>query len=375
MTIAILLGFVPGPRFKKRIVLEKSFSDLHLICWDRGLKNKIMPEEDGFIIHSLRIPTVNNPLKRMLPYLRFRSFAMKELEKVQPDVIHVQGLDILKIAYDFKKKAKKPVHIIYEVGDLHRLIIDEGKTIPRKLIKKILIYAERKCCKDIDLLIVTSIKYVESYYGEFVAEEKIMYFPNIPNLEAFATYKKKSDGPFTVGFIGSVRYKKQIWNMIEACSKCGIHMLFAGYEEEPQVIYEACKDREDVEWYGYFDFLAEVADMYGKCDVMYAVYDADMENVRVALPNKLYESVYCEIPLIVAEGTYLEEVVNEWGVGVAVDHKSSEKLIHVLTRLKSDQEYYHAFAGNCKACKGLIDLKYYNTILGNRIVGWMRNEQ
>ena len=103
-------------------------------------------------------------------------------------------------------------------------------------------------------------------------------------------------------------------------------MMFAGYEEEPQIIYETCKDRTDVDWYGRFNFDEKVAEMYGKCNVMYSVYDADMENVRVALPNKLYEAVYCEMPLIVAKGTYLEEVVNEWGVGVAVDHRSAEEL-------------------------------------------------
>lgn len=370
MTIAILVGFVPGPRFKKRIALEKELSDLHLICWDRGIKNKIMPEADGFTIHSLLIPTVNNPLKRMLPYLKFRSFALKELEKVQPDVIHLQGLDMLKIACDYKKKAHNPVRIIYEVGDLHRLIVDEGKTLPRKIIRRYLIDTERKCCEDIDLLIVTSMKYVESHFGAFVPEEKTMYIPNVPNLTAFKSYKKKESGPFTVGFIGGLRYKKQILNMIDACTKCGLQMMFAGYEEEPQVIYEACKDRADVEWHGYFDFYTEVADMYGKCEVMYSVYDADMENVRVALPNKLYEAVYCEMPLIVAKGTYLEEVVNQWGVGVAVDHRSSEELAQVLDRLKSDKDYYKRFVDNCRMHKEMVDLQLYNNTLSKVILSW-----
>lgn len=374
MTIAILLGFVPGPRLQKRIDLEKTIGDLHLICWDRGIKNKTMPEEDGFSIHSLLIPTVNNPLKRTLPYLKFRSYALKELDEVQPDVIHLQGLDMLKIACEYKRKAKKPVHIIYEVGDLHRLIVDEGKTIPMKIIRRYLINKERKCCKDIDLLIVTSMKYVESHFGAFVSEKKTMYIPNVPNLTAFKSYKRKESGPFTVGFIGGLRYKKQIQNMIDACTKTGLHMMFAGYEEEPQIIYETCKDRTDVDWYGRFNFDEKVAEMYGKCNVMYSVYDADMENVRVALPNKLYEAVYCEMPLIVAKGTYLEEVVNEWGVGVAVDHRSAEELIHILNRLKTDKEYYKGFADNCKVHKDHIDLAYYNAILTKRIYGWMKNE-
>lgn len=370
MTIAILLGFVPGPRLQKRIDLEKTIGNLHLICWDRGIKNKVMPEAEGFTIHSLLIPTVNNPLKRMFPYLKFRSYALKELDEVQPDVIHLQGLDMLKVACEYKKKAKNAVRIIYEVGDLHRLIVDEGKTILRKMIRHYLIATERKCCEDIDLLIVTSMKYVESHFGAFVPEEKTLYIPNVPNLTAFKTYKKKERGPFTVGFIGGIRYKKQIQNMIDACTKTGVHMMFAGYEEEPQIIYETCKDRTDVDWYGRFDFDERVAEMYGKCDVIYSVYDADMANVRVALPNKLYEAIYCEMPLIVAKGTYLEEIVEKWGVGIAVDHKSSEELICVINRLLKDKEYYNSFRRNCCLHKQYTDLQLYNHQLTDVINNW-----
>lgn len=370
MKIVILIGFVPGPRFKKRIDLEKELGELHLICWDRGIKNKIMPEPKGFLIHSKLIPTVNEPLKRMLPYLKFKSFAMKELTKIQPDVIHLQGLDTLKIACEYKKKVNKKVRIIYEVGDLHRLIVDEGKTVFRKIIKNYLISTEKKCCKDIDLLIVTSMKYVTSHFGNFVPNEKIMYIPNVPNLKAFDSYKHKNGGTFTVGFIGGIRYKKQIYNMIDACTKCGIKMLLAGYEEEPQVIHNACKDRNDVEWHGYFDFNTEVAEMYGKCDVIYSVYDADMENVKVALPNKLYEAVYCEIPIIVAKGTYLEEVVNDWGVGIAVDHKNSDELQKVLSLLINDSNYYNTFVSNCVKHKKEVSLQVYNEKLTEIIQKW-----
>ena len=163
--------------------------------------------------------------------------------------------------------------------------------------------------------------------------------------------------------------------MIDACTKCGIQMMFAGYEEEPQIIYENCKNRKDIEWNGYFDFNSMVAKMYSKCDVIYCVYDANMENVKVALPNKLYESVYCELPIIVAKGTYLEQVVNEWGVGVAVDHQSSDELEIVLLKLKDDPKYYEGFVKNCKEHKQYINVDYYNEKLSDCIYGWAQNEK
>ena len=89
---------------------------------------------------------------------------------------------------------------------------------------------------------------------------------------------------------------------------------------------------------------------------MYSVYDADMQNVRVALPNKLYEAVYCEIPLIVAKNTYLAQLVDEWGVGLAVDHKNKDELVEALHRLQSDQAIDKCIEQNCRGRKNEVDL-------------------
>jgi hypothetical protein len=111
---------------------------------------------------------------------------------------------------------------------------------------------------------------------------------------------------------------------------------------------------------GRFDFATQAAALYGKCDAMYSVYDADMHNVRVALPNKLYESVYCEMPLIVAKDTYLAEVVDQWGVGFAVDHRQPQELIALLEQLRDQRIPLEPIVENCRKRKMDIDLAVYN---------------
>ena len=100
---------------------------------------------------------------------------------------------------------------------------------------------------------------------------------------------------------------------------------------------------------------------------MYAVYDADMANVRVALPNKLYEAVYCEMPLIVAKGTYLQQLVESWGVGLAIDHTSVEALATVLCRLREDTALYAQICGNCRRQKQRLDPERNAQALQNRL--------
>ena len=366
--IAILIGCLPRPIVYKRIELAKEIGNVHLICWDRGSSTHLPPVEDGYTAHVIEINAKNNPLKRLIPYRKFCTIAGKLLEDIQPDLIHVQGLDMLKIACTYKKRSRKPVRIIYEVADLHRLLVDRQKSPVAQVAQKYLRFMDRHLEKQYDLLVLTSMKYYDVYFHGFVAKEKVLYMPNVPDLSAFTSYQKKINGEFTVGYIGGVRYKKEIKLLLNAAKICNMHLMFAGFEDEPLEIEPICKADPNIEWVGRYDFNKQAAELYGKCDVMYSVYDADMHNVRVALPNKLYEAVYCEMPLIVARNTYLAQVVEEWGVGVAVDHKSVDELAEALRELRDNRNLREQIAENCRRHKGEIDLQKYNAQLKDKIV-------
>ena len=77
--IAILIGFLPNPRMYKRIELEKKMGQLHLICWDKGNSMLLPPEEDGYQAHVFSIPASGDPIKRMLPYMKFSNRAYAAL--------------------------------------------------------------------------------------------------------------------------------------------------------------------------------------------------------------------------------------------------------------------------------------------------------
>ncbi len=366
--IAILIGFLPNPRIYKRIALEKQIGHVHLICWNRGDSMLEAPKEDGYVAHVINVEAGGNPLKRLVPYKKFSKSANVLLNQIQPDLIHVQGLDMLKIACAYKKRSRKPVRIIYEVADLHRLLVDHQKSTIAQVAQKCLRHFDRMLEKQYDLLVLTSMKYYDVYFVNFVSKEKVLYMPNVPDLSAFVSYQKKEGDIFTVGYLGAVRYKRQMMNLIDAVERTGDHLLIAGYEDQPNVIEPMCQGKPNIEWVGRFDFKKQAAELYGKCDVMYSVYDADMHNVRVALPNKLYEAVYCEMPIIVAKNTYLAQVVEEWGVGVAVDHKSVDELVAVLKELRDNKNLREQIAANCRKHKDEIDLQRYNAQLKSKIV-------
>ncbi len=348
-TIAVLIGFLPNHRIIRRIAVEKQFGDVHLICWDRGSNMLLPPVEDGFTAHIINITASNDPLKRILPTRRFAIKANNILENIHPAIIHVQGLDMLQIAIAYQKNKSTGTKIIYEVADLHRYIVDKQKDLFHRVIRRYLIYKDYKSTKRYDLLIITSEAYEKIYFGKFVPKEKILFMPNMPDISIYRDYCKKRNGEFTVGYIGGVRYKKQIYNLIEAAKVCNIKLFFAGFEDEPIEIEPICKAEPNIEWVGRFEYV-EAPKLYGKCDVVYSVYDADMANVRVALPNKLYEAIFCEMPIIVAKDTYLAELVTKWGVGIVVNHREIKDLVEGIKELQK-KEVRDRCVDNCRRCK------------------------
>lgn len=363
----VLIGFMPNPRILKRIELEKEMFSLHLICWDKGRNMLSAPNVDGVSVHKVSIDATNDPLKRFIPYVKFSNKALRLLQDISPSLIHVQGLDMLKIAVTYRQKIDKNVNIIYEVADVHRLIAGKPKNFIKKIVQKYLISEDHRCSKYVDLLIVTSPKHIDNYFGDFIPMDKTLCIPNVPDLTVFKTYKKKShEPPLVVGYIGSIRYKKQIFNLIEAAERCLMKVMFAGYEEEPKEVEVFCVGKDNIEWNGRFDFKSQIAELYGKCDLIYSVYDADIENVRLAIPNKLYESVYCRLPILVAKNTYLSEKVEEWGVGLAVNHNDVDELVKAF-QLFNNLDLFVKYENNCEKHLDEIDLDRYNKELQKRI--------
>lgn len=358
-----LLGYLPEPRMYNRMKAAKEYSQVSLICWDRGVNMYARPEIKDIDVTIIDIPAVNNPLKRLIPYVKFKRIARKKIYAVNPDIIHVRNLDMLEIACDYKNKHPQTI-VIYEVADIHRILVDKQKSLMGKIAQKYLLAEDIRCGKKSDILIVSSEKYYEEYFYKFFPKNRAVFIPNVPDLSVFDTYQKKSiEDPLVVGFIGAIRYKKQMDNLFIAAKKCGMKLLIAGYENDGNELEKKWSSDPDVEWVGKFDFDKQVAELYGKCNIMYSVYDADMENVRVALPNKLYEAAFCEMPLIVAKGTFLAETVEEWGTGVAVDHKEPDELIAVLERFKKDPMYFSHFDHGYQEHKEELDIRRYNTQL------------
>lgn len=354
MNVCFLLTHVPNPRMNKRIEVFKKTGKTTVVCARRASQNIWEPSQDvEHIIFDVDLPSARHILKRYMVSRKFQRKAMEKLNELKPDVIYAEGLDTLIIADEYKKK-NKHIKIFFEVADLREDYIVKPSKITNRAMTKVLLREERKIFRSVDFLVVTSPKFYDVHYHELIERDKMLFIPNVPDEEAFRNYERKQGGRFTVGFIGGIRYLKQMEMLVDAAEKLDINVLFAGAggtKSEYGLIRSYCAGKDNVTFTGKYDYDKEIAGLYGRVDCVYSVYDADNPNVRIALPNKFYESILCELPIIVSKGTYLAELVERLGVGVAVSHTDANELIEALEKLIRRDEYYRDIIENCRKSK------------------------
>ena len=366
MKISFLLSFIPNPRMERRIKLLKNKYKLSLIYWNRNFVAKKVIIEN-VKIHEVKVKAdfnLKHLVKRLFNTFKFRSRALKLLKEIDPEIIYVQNIDMLSIAYKYQKQ--KSVKIIYEIADISSLVIDKQKGIINKVFSFLLKARERKYLKKTNLLVITSPKYYEEYFYRLITIDKVFYMPNIPDTKVFKNFKRKQSPPFTIGFIGVIRYENEIKMLIDAAEKAKVNVFIAGNSFTDEI--KRYSDGKDfVTYYGAYNYKEEISMLYSRIDCIYAVYDTKKKNVRLALPNRLYEAIYLELPIIVSKDTYLEEVVKRLNVGESVDPNDAGELYKALIKLKTDKDFYNNFVLSCKDKKKLINAAEYERALIQKI--------
>lgn len=368
MKITFLLSHVPGPRFYKKMKKTKESFTISVIYRNRKSESfqSFFYDKD---IYKYEI--INGKYKAWkIPanlYYIFIKRSIKRLRKIAPDIIHCANLDMLLIAQLYKSRYDKKIRIVYEIGDLNKRTFNNSKNLKKRLVKHILIKTEELLTKYIDLLIISSQYFWDAYYSKFISEEKTFLFPNAPERELFEGIKSKiANNNFTIGFIGRVRYSEQLKMLADVIdninrnrSDISLKFLIAGVGPESEIISEYVRDMKSIELYGPYNYEKEIFDIYSNIDMVYSVYDANNQNVKIAIPNRLYEAIVSEKPIIVAKETKLEKIVLKNEVGFGVDSHNPEDLRDLLINILEDKKILENAKKQCKLIKDNFFIDHY----------------
>lgn len=330
--ILIILPVAPQPRYIKRMqkYLDKGFK-VTVASYERDyIEANKLPEDIEY--HSLGKVQTQKYFQR-IPRLLYLLKKLLSLSK-KNDIVYIHTLDILIFLYNFIPSEK----LYFELGDIRNA--SENKFISGTY-DLMLSKALKKCGK----IFVTSPSFKSFIIEKYkIKPDKIEVIENKLSSKHFPInkrlpFKRLEGSSYTLGIIGFFRYRTMI-DFLKVFHKrennFTIKLFGDGPLKEEMMSYV---DEDKVQYFGQFKNPGDLAHIYKQIDLSFTMYNAQDKNVRLALPNKLYESIYFNRPILVSSNTYLEEMVDKFKVGFSWHQNEMVELIEYLNSVEFINKY------------------------------------
>lgn len=323
----------------KIIFIVPSITDSHY-------KNRILEFIDwGYNIEVYGFERLNHNNHKDLPYIyniignigdgnylnRVNLYRKKFTEigkKYRDDkvVFYLGGLDI---AMFFTLLNPKAIYIYEECDLVHTYIKAKHifELIDKRIIRKSL------------LSVLTSEGFIKYHFKDYQPENVYLLEnklnPEILNCQLLEKKKQNKDS-ISIGFVGVPRFES-IYSFIDIfCKNYPQHSIhiFGGPIPEK---FRKLAEYSNCQFHGFFKNPTDLPEIYSQIDLTLATYDVKYDNVRYAEPNKLYESIYFETPIIVSDGCFLGDKVKNLNIGFTVNAFDTENIKLLIDSLSVDE--------------------------------------
>lgn len=235
---------------------------------------------------------------------------------------------------------------IYEEADV------SAARFKNKFIRNLLLWLDRRVINNSIFTVLTSGGFKNYIFENRKIKKNIILMPN-----KLSQYFKENDfeldktigySNIKFGFIGLIRYPNTIVRFAKIIGKFfpQHEFHFYGDVERKEYLDDEVKSYSNVFFHGPFVNPVDLAKVYSEIDINIVCYDTGSGNVNIAEPNKLYESIYFNTPIVVSKNTYLAERVKELGVGTAINASDDDEIISYVNSLH--EGYYDNVLLNIK---------------------------
>lgn len=319
MKIVFILKTIEQQRCIKRI---QAFIDHGYEVEVYGFNRKqTVKQQYNFEINSLGVIADGlSYAKRTKEYLKAKQ-VIKKYNHDKKVLFYLFGIDLaLPLVMSGAKR------YIYEESDLihtkfgSRMVIKLFEIIDKWIIKRSRVS------------VLTSEGFVKYHYGAKPVPENICVLPNKlnPQCKDLASIEKSLDFEhLKVGFVGFFRYES-VFNFLAVTARQFPEIqvkLFGANSGWPEQQMQELFALPNVSNEGPFKNPVELPKVYSQIDIVVSTYDIEDDNPRYAEPNKIYESIFFNTPIIVTSNTFLADKVERLGIGFHVNARRDEEVI------------------------------------------------
>lgn len=322
--------------YKYEEILKKYNIEYDVVCFDRD-KTASAVHQDNVFVFSQKMGV--NKLKKVVPYFQYIHFVKKIIKKTTYDKLIILTTVPAVLLYPILVNSY-PNSYIFDYRDYSY----ERIPIYKRIVDKI----------------------VSNSYSTFISSKGFLHYLSgsskinlIHNLSNTDNCKITANLPsrekIVIGFAGFVRYydvntalMKQVMNtehyelqyygtMYDDCDLPG----FAKALHIDNVkFFDTYSNHEKPQIYENFTFIN-------------SIYSLSSKEVAYAIPNRLYDAALFKVPIIVAKNTFLQEIVEKYELGFAIDI-FTENLLQKIDQYLSSFDA-SKFTANCEAF--LSDIK------------------
>lgn len=327
--VLFVINNVQNPRCIKRVneFVDKGY-DVKVYAFDRG--GKMYNESVAFPIHYIKgFSNDLSYLKRLPVIYRGIQTVIRE-NKSANGIFYLFGLE-LTMLYAFLAPTRR---YIYEESDLTHTYLTSAvmrwafERIDRWIIKRSL------------LTVFTSEGFRKYHYGDFVPTNTVIIPNRLPSVvKTITRIPKEVHDNLRIGFVGHIRFEA-VKSFAETFCRNNPQNEFHFYgdfaSEREHELFDSLNQYGNCIFHGPFKTPNDLSSIYSGLDLVLATYDVKYNNVRYAEPNKLYEAIYYETPIIVSEGCYLGDKVKQLNVGYTVDAMNEKAIMTLLEEISTD---------------------------------------
>lgn len=336
----------------------------HVIAWNRNGTAK--PEKNFTFFqrraeYGKRIANIPNKIMWMV-------FVMREVVKYRKDcvVIHACDIDAVLPALLIGKILHKK--LIFDIFDWISSLTGKG------VIYKFVEFLQNFAYKHSDYIILCEEERKEQAKAENGA---IYVLPNIPDgktafdLETLEkTTKQREKYDFVISYVGVFDRDRGLENLVECVSQSpNVLLNIAGFGVLDELINEYAKGFPNICCWGRVEYSVGQAIMKNS-DMMAAMYHLTSPLHRYAAPNKYYESLVLNVPMITTENTLVGSKVQRYETGFVLDEEK-ESLLQLLQRHSLKQEIAEK-AINCEKTWKKVYANYYETFMKENYLNFLK---
>ena len=264
--------------------------------------------------------------KRVLMIMRAVRRILNQYKK-QDVVYYLFGLDI---AMAFLLQSKRPY--IFEESDLAHTYIHS------KAVRNTFEWIDKYIIRHSLLTVFTSEGFAQYHFGDSKLENTFI-IPNrlTPEITKLPWVEKRSSGKsaLNIGFVGGLRFEsiaRFAYFFVKNFPMYQFH-FFGSIDLTQKQRFAPLETYSNCHFHGAFKNPDDLAEIYSQIDLVLSTYDVKYDNVKYAEPNKLYEAVYFETPIIVSKGTFLADKTLKLGIGYEVDPLNENEVVEFVNGL------------------------------------------